>query len=285
MVRFTLNHYDIVRGGTWEYRSIFLFYYEFLADLLKLVVYSIFFGVIVKFYGIPLHIIRDLYVTFRSFIIRIKDIIRYRRATANMNERYPDATETELAETDRICIICREEMFSAKRLSCGHLFHFRCLRSWLERQQTCPTCRRSIFESEEAPTPLAANVEEELPRRDLAEGDPTNHPVGQYPAHQQASTASSDNTHEVEIVPEIHGEVITGPFVDAPVVIVPPDQLAPFQEGGSIGAAKNIATSGSLTDIPLEGRYSVPTSSSAYADGGQKSLYVLRSVRSSSLIT
>jgi E3 ubiquitin-protein ligase synoviolin len=24
-------------------------------------------------------------------------------------------------------------------LPCGHIFHFHCLRSWLERQQTCPT--------------------------------------------------------------------------------------------------------------------------------------------------
>ena len=26
-----------------------------------------------------------------------------------------------------------------KKLPCGHIFHFQCLRSWLERQQSCPT--------------------------------------------------------------------------------------------------------------------------------------------------
>lgn len=26
-----------------------------------------------------------------------------------------------------------------KKLACGHVFHFHCLRSWLERQQSCPT--------------------------------------------------------------------------------------------------------------------------------------------------
>ena len=26
-----------------------------------------------------------------------------------------------------------------KKLQCGHIFHFHCLRSWLERQQSCPT--------------------------------------------------------------------------------------------------------------------------------------------------
>jgi E3 ubiquitin-protein ligase synoviolin len=81
--------------------------------------------------------------------------------------------------SDRTCIICREEMIAAaatannninnnddveeqqrnnnddrpqsrqgsnnnlgdvpKKLPCGHIFHFHCLRSWLERQQSCPT--------------------------------------------------------------------------------------------------------------------------------------------------
>lgn len=35
-------------------------------------------------------------------------------------------------------------MTTAKRLRCGHLFHVQCLRSWLERQHTCPTCRAPV---------------------------------------------------------------------------------------------------------------------------------------------
>ncbi|PSS32263.1 ERAD-associated E3 ubiquitin-protein like [Actinidia chinensis var. chinensis] len=58
-----------------------------------------------------------------------------------MNDRFPDATPEELNAT---CIICREEMTTAKRLSCGHLFHVQCLRSWLERQHTCPICRALV---------------------------------------------------------------------------------------------------------------------------------------------
>jgi len=86
-------------------------------------------------------------------VVRVRDIVRYRRAVANMEERYPEATEEELAQTDRVCIICREEMTSsARKLPCGHVFHFRCLRSWLERQQACPTCRRPI--TERSPSPV-----------------------------------------------------------------------------------------------------------------------------------
>ncbi|KAJ3120176.1 E3 ubiquitin-protein ligase hrd1 [Physocladia obscura] len=131
------------------------------------------------FYGFPLHILRDLYMVMRSFVQRCRDLVQYHRATRNMNQRYPDATEAELAATDRVCIICREEMIVAnanaqqpqpvagaaagatrhvvaKKLACGHIFHMNCLRSWLERQQSCPTCRRSVLEPPPAPAAVAA---------------------------------------------------------------------------------------------------------------------------------
>lgn len=36
--------------------------------------------------------VRDLYWTFRNFCNRVADFLRYRRVTANMDERFPDAT-------------------------------------------------------------------------------------------------------------------------------------------------------------------------------------------------
>jgi len=101
-------------------------------------------------YGVPLHLIRELYETFRNFRIRISDYVRYRKITSNMNERFPDATPDELNASDATCIICREEMTTAKKLLCGHLFHVHCLRSWLERQHTCPTCRAPIIPPDNA---------------------------------------------------------------------------------------------------------------------------------------
>lgn len=49
---------------------------------------------------------------------------------------------------DNTCIICREEMTpvsGAKKLPCNHIFHANCLRSWFQRQQSCPTCRTDIL--------------------------------------------------------------------------------------------------------------------------------------------
>ena len=89
--------------------------------------------------GMPLHIVRELYSTFGNLRKRISDFIRYRRVIVNMNTRFPTATSAELADMDRTCIVCREEMHGAgmnapthlvsKKLPCGHIFHFDCLRS------------------------------------------------------------------------------------------------------------------------------------------------------------
>lgn len=61
---------------------------------------------------------------------------------------FPVVNEEELANIDSTCIICREEMTAEsqpKRLPCSHVFHAHCLRSWFQRQQTCPTCRTDIL--------------------------------------------------------------------------------------------------------------------------------------------
>jgi E3 ubiquitin-protein ligase synoviolin len=134
-------------------------------DFFKLVTYSAFFAVLLKFYGIPIHIVRDLYMTVRSFMKKCRDLIHYQRAAHNLYHLYETPTQEQLDAGDKTCIICREEMnvvlnvapvepvrgwfglfqsgnihpLTPKKLPCGHVFHFKCLRSWLERQQTCPT--------------------------------------------------------------------------------------------------------------------------------------------------
>lgn len=139
---------DMLMEGQWEKKAVFTFYLELIRDLFNLSLYICFFLVIFLNHGVPLHLIRELYETFRSFRIRIADYIRYRKVTSNMDERFPDATPEELNTSDATCIICREEMVTAKKLLCGHLFHVHCLRSWLERQNTCPTCRALVVPSE-----------------------------------------------------------------------------------------------------------------------------------------
>lgn len=132
---------------------------DFVTDFLKLSVYTAFFCVLLVFYGLPIHIMRDLFMTTRSFVKRLTALLKYKQALRDMN-RYADATSEELAREDT-CIICREEMrpwdpnagqlerHRPKKLPCGHILHFGCLKSWLERQQVCPTCRSSVVANQQ----------------------------------------------------------------------------------------------------------------------------------------
>lgn len=147
-VKYTFHVSDMLMEGQWENKAVYTFYLELIRDLLHLTMYMCFFLVIFVNYGVPLHLIRELYETFRNFKIRVADFMRYRKITSNMNDRFPDATPEELSSSDATCIICREEMTTAKKLLCGHLFHVHCLRSWLERQNTCPTCRALVVPTE-----------------------------------------------------------------------------------------------------------------------------------------
>lgn len=61
-----------------------------------------------------------------------------------MEANFPMATSEELEKNSDDCAICWDHMDSARKLPCGHLFHNSCLRSWLEQDTSCPTCRTSL---------------------------------------------------------------------------------------------------------------------------------------------
>ncbi|EPB83523.1 hypothetical protein HMPREF1544_09744 [Mucor circinelloides 1006PhL] len=225
--KYILNVIDMRTEQTWEGKSMYVFYLDLVTDFFKLITYLVFFLYICLNYQLPLHIIRDVYVTFRSFIQKCRDLYRYRRATRNMNELYPNATAEDLSRSsDSTCIICREEMQivdttmdednpeaaayrgdneqnldQPKKLPCGHIFHFHCLRSWLERQQTCPTCRRSVLnetnnqsqaqppdQAQQPPQPPQAPLQP--PQQPFAQSLFNQLPIPSGPAHQTNPSSS-----------------------------------------------------------------------------------------------
>lgn len=155
-----IDEMDIEVPG-WDSKGQWVLFLDLFADLLKLSVYTAFFCVLLVFYGLPIHIMRDLFMTTRSFVKRLTALLRYKQALRDMN-RYADATAEDLGREDT-CIICREEMrpwdpnagqierTRPKKLPCGHILHFGCLKSWLERQQVCPTCRSSVVMDQQQP--------------------------------------------------------------------------------------------------------------------------------------
>ena len=66
------------------------------------------------------------------------------------------------------CVICFEKVPStnsarAKRLTCGHAFHFRCIIKWYENSDDCPICRKPQIKDDLII--FKNNVEESLRRK------------------------------------------------------------------------------------------------------------------------
>ncbi|SPN98800.1 related to HRD1 - involved in degradation of Hmg2p [Cephalotrichum gorgonifer] len=169
-----VDELDIEVPG-WEAKGQWVLTLELIVDFIKLSIYMAFFTVLLMFYGLPVHIMRDVYITASAFFKRLSALLKYRRAIQSMN-KFSDATAEDLTREDT-CIICREEMrpwdpasnpgaverTRPKKLPCGHILHLGCLKSWLERQQVCPTCRNPVLAEGTSPGQNNQNRPANLP--------------------------------------------------------------------------------------------------------------------------
>ncbi|KAJ1680342.1 hypothetical protein EV182_000177 [Spiromyces aspiralis] len=98
--------------------------------------------------GFSLNVINMLFLLnarnlFSKLSTKVCGLSAFRQVT-----QFPDATKIEIIEFNDNCAICCDELITAKKLPCSHLFHRTCLRAWLERDPSCPTCRRRLPSSE-----------------------------------------------------------------------------------------------------------------------------------------
>ncbi|KAK2972849.1 hypothetical protein RJ640_028377 [Escallonia rubra] len=260
-VKYVFYISDMLMEGQWERKAVYTFYLELIRDLLHLSMYLCFFLVIFVNYGVPLHLIRELYETFRNFKVRVADYIRYRKITSNMNDRFPDATPEEINGSDATCIICREEMTTAKKLICGHLFHVHCLRSWLERQHTCPTCRAHVIPSESGTNTAGSrvNVRQQgtstastSSQRSSGEGV-GNDNMRQHQARLQAAAAAASVYEKSYVYPTASTLVWSPGYALLPQAYRPRAESNADGEGASTGQSQQhqFGTLGGSANLPF----------------------------------
>lgn len=129
-----------------EYKATLTFAVELQAQAIEFLFYVSFFAIVLTYYGMPINLFREAYLSFTQLKERLFAFWKYRRLMASM-DRFAAVTDEELDNQGRTCIICRDEMTvqdSKKLPGCGHVFHKSCLREWLVQQQSCPTCRADI---------------------------------------------------------------------------------------------------------------------------------------------
>ncbi|XP_020092836.1 E3 ubiquitin protein ligase RIN2-like [Ananas comosus] len=143
-----------VPGSLYEWRGILIRNYSFLVDLVTLLMALGHYLMIWWLRGMAFHladavIVLNLRDLVTAIFKRIKAYIKLRKALSSLKRALPDALYEELCAYNDECAICRGPMARAKKLSCSHLFHLACLRSWLDQGLTevysCSTCRRPLF--------------------------------------------------------------------------------------------------------------------------------------------
>jgi len=184
---YTIFAVDSRQEGIWHAKGMCTFTLEFGMEAVRFLFYVIFFAIVFMYYGMPLNLFRDVWMSYTSLRKKLTAFCRYRSLTANMNERFPDATPEQLANAGS-CIICRDTLQAGKVLPCGHIFHFYCLRQWLQQQQSCPTCRTEI-PTEMPPRAAPAPADQERAGNIVAEAAEQRPVDGERDANAQGGEA------------------------------------------------------------------------------------------------
>ncbi|XP_034415147.1 E3 ubiquitin-protein ligase AMFR-like isoform X2 [Cyclopterus lumpus] len=149
IMRYSIHLWDLNHPGTWESKGTYVYYTDFVMELSMLFldlmhhIHMLLFGNIWLSMA-SLVIFMQLRYLFHEVQRRVRRHKNYLRVINNMEARFAVATAEELAANDDDCAICWDAMLTARKLPCGHLFHNSCLRSWLEQDTSCPTCRTSL---------------------------------------------------------------------------------------------------------------------------------------------
>nr|XP_046908940.1 E3 ubiquitin-protein ligase synoviolin B-like [Dermatophagoides farinae] len=198
-MKYILHFFDLYNENPWEDKAIYLLYTELIMGFLKITLYVIFIFIMMKIHTFPLFSIRPLYLAIRNFKKAFNDVIMSRRAIRNMNAFYPNATAQDIENSDNVCIICRENMLgngSCKKLPCNHIFHISCLRSWFQRQQTCPTCRMDVLRVNQEQQQAAAAAGDIGVAAGIFQNNNNNNNPNQPPGNSQTPLTNNNNQQQ-----------------------------------------------------------------------------------------
>nr|XP_057919629.1 E3 ubiquitin-protein ligase synoviolin [Doryrhamphus excisus] len=245
-IKYVLHTVDLQSENPWDNKAVYMLYTELFTGFIKVLLYIAFMTIMIKVHTFPLFAIRPMYLAMRQFKKAVTDAIMSRRAIRNMNTLYPDATPEDLQASDNVCIICREEMVTgAKKLPCNHIFHSSCLRSWFQRQQTCPTCRMDVLRASsnnqnatpaQAPPPApVAPAHNAVPPANVAPGMLPGFPPGLFPfwgpfppAPPPAAPGAADAPQSSTETTQAAGtSQSTSPSADAASAAAPPGSAMP----------------------------------------------------------
>ena len=162
--KLSVNLTSINKGIIWEYRPLVFSLISTIKYFIKLIFeirycYIIFvLGKINAYYIIDilkgiwklLKLLIKIYDNYNSSNY-INNLVDYKSITTfeNITKNYPNITIEEKEkiknELSVICNICLYEVENGKYLSCGHIFHIKCIKEWIMVNSNCPICKSPII--------------------------------------------------------------------------------------------------------------------------------------------
>ena len=162
--KLSVNLTSINKGIIWEYRPLVFSLISTIKYFIKLIFeikycYIIFIlGKINAYYIIDilkgiwklLKLLIKIYDNYNSSNY-INNLVDYKSITTfeNITKNYPNITIEEKEkiknELSVICNICLYEVENGKYLSCGHIFHIKCIKEWIMVNSNCPICKSPII--------------------------------------------------------------------------------------------------------------------------------------------
>lgn len=156
IVRYSFFLWDSMHDGVWENQAIIIYYADLVFEMVALCtdfchhLHMLLWGNIFLSMA-SLVICMQLRYLFHEFQRRMKRHKNYCFVVSCIEAKFPMVQPEELLRNNDDCAICWERMDSARKLPCGHMFHNACLRSWLEQDTSCPTCRISLSDQTSEP--------------------------------------------------------------------------------------------------------------------------------------
>ena len=143
-VKYVTNLFELVTYSHFESKATIFSVLEFVFTMAKTIIELLLINFIRKNFQLPIHLLAEyietvanLIRTVRKFYSTISLIARINKweipssfllPLLNHYSRLPDVTPRDIIEIDSVCLICLHEIHSGKKIPCGHIFHYNCLK-------------------------------------------------------------------------------------------------------------------------------------------------------------
>lgn len=153
LVKFAILTYDMRTNSVWENRATIIYYSDllFATSMLTIDLMNRLHLLITSqtSYIIKVWCMVKMHTLYMEICRRHKRHKNYLLVIQLMESNFSMASKEDIDNNSDDCAICWDEMETARKLPCGHLFHNSCLQSWLEQDTSCPICRTALKRSQD----------------------------------------------------------------------------------------------------------------------------------------